>query len=246
VDNTQASTSPAPSPAEPPRAPRPKLRQQRSKRLKLMVLGIATSFVVVGLALPGNPPAPKVAQTTPLQLLNQPTAAPATAQPLQAAPVPQASVSTTITAVSPAPVRKPPTKTVAPKPQPIHPAEPAKASGTVAAAAAPAEAAPARSAALAPAAATVGPPPVTITGCLEMSVDETEFRLTDTEGVEAPKARSWRTGFLKKHSSSIALVELPDAHALQPQVGKRVAATGVLAGGSLKLSALRVVTASCS
>ncbi len=69
---------------------------------------------------------------------------------------------------------------------------------------------------------------MTITGCLEMSVDETEFRLTDTEGVEAPKSRSWRTGFLKKHSSSIALVEMADAHALQAQVGKRVAATGVL------------------
>ena len=78
-----------------------------------------------------------------------------------------------------------------------------------------------------------------------MSVDEAEFRLTDTEGVQAPKSRSWRTGFLKKHSSSIALVDLPDAHAAQAQVGKRVAATGVLSSGSLKLSSLRVVSPHC-
>jgi hypothetical protein len=122
--------------------------------------------------------------------------------------------------------------------------ESAKAAGTVAAAPTHAAPEPARSAAAAPA-AIAGPSPVTITGCLEMSVDEAEFRLTDTEGVQAPKSRSWRTGFLKKHSSSIALVDLPDAHAAQAQVGKRVAATGVLSSGSLKLSALRVVSPHC-
>ena len=209
-----------------------------------MVLGIATSFVVVGLALPGKPSAPTESHAAPLQLLNEPAAAAAPAQPLQPTTAPRASFSTSV-AVSPTPVSKPATKTVAVKPHTNRPVESAKASGTAAAAARPAEPAPARSAAAAPA-AIAGPPPVTITGCLEMSVDETEFRLTDTEGVEAPKSRSWRTGFLKKHSSSIALVEMADAHALQAQVGKRVAATGVLASGSLKLSALRVVTPSCN
>ena len=240
MDNSHSSTSPAPSPAEPSRAARPKLRQQRSKRLKLMVLGIATSFVVVGLALPGNPPAPTESHAAPLQLLNEPAAA---AQPVSPATAPRASFSTSVE-VSPAPVSKPATKTLAPKPHAVRPVESPKASGTVAAAATPAEPAPARSAAVA-SAAIAGPAPVTITGCLEMSVDETEFRLTDTEGAEAPKSRSWRTGFLKKHSSSIALVEMADAHALQAQVGKRVAATGVLSSGSLKLSALRAVSPHC-
>ncbi len=46
-----------------------------------MVLGIATSFVVVGLALPGNPPAPTESHAAPLQLLNEPAAA---AQPVSA------------------------------------------------------------------------------------------------------------------------------------------------------------------
>jgi hypothetical protein len=206
-----------------------------------MALGIATSLVVVGLALPGHPPAPTESHPAPLQLLNQPAAA--TAQPVPPTAAPQGSASASA-AVSPVPVSKPATKTLAPKPHANRPAESPKASATVAATTTHAEPEPARSAALAPA-AIAGPPPVTITGCLEMSVDETEFRLTDTEGVQAPKSRSWRTGFLKKHSSSIALVELPDTHALQAQVGKRVAATGVLASGSMKLSALRVVTPSC-
>jgi hypothetical protein len=208
-----------------------------------MVLGIATSFVVVGLALPGNPPAPAGSHAAPLQLLNEPAAA---AQPLSPATAPRASVSTSVTSatVSTAPVSKPATKTLAPKPHANRAVESPNASGTVAAAATPAEPAPARNAAVA-SAAIAGPAPVTITGCLEMSVDETEFRLTDTEGAEAPRSRSWRTGFLKKHSSSIALVDLADAHALQAHVGKRVAATGVLTSGSLKLSTLRAVSPHC-
>ena len=206
-----------------------------------MVLGIATSFVVVGLALPGNPPAPTESHAAPLQLLNEPAAEPHSRFLRRRLLGPPSAHPST---VSPAPVSKPATKTLAPKPHANRPVESPKASGTVAAAATPAEPAPARSAAVAPA-AIAGPAPVTITGCLEMSVDETEFRLTDTEGVEAPKSRSWRTGFLKKHSSSIALVDLADAHALQAQVGKRVAATGVLTSGSLKLSALRAVSPHC-
>jgi hypothetical protein len=88
---------------------------------------------------------------------------------------------------------------------------------------------------------TGGTTPVTITGCLEISVDQAEFRLTDTEGVDAPRSRSWRTGFLKKGSAPVALVEPPDRRALQTNVGRRVAATGLLTSHDLKVSALRVV-----
>jgi hypothetical protein len=88
--------------------------------------------------------------------------------------------------------------------------------------------------------------PVTITGCLEVSVDHDEFRLTDTEGVDAPRSRSWRTGFLKKRSAPVALVEPPKQLALQTHVGRRVAATGLLSSHDLKVSALRVVGASCN
>jgi nicotinamidase-related amidase len=79
-----------------------------------------------------------------------------------------------------------------------------------------------------------------------VSVDQDEFRLTDTEGVGAPRSRSWRTGFLKKRSAPVALVEPPDRLALQTHVGRRVAATGLLTSHDLKVSALRVVGASCN
>jgi hypothetical protein len=85
--------------------------------------------------------------------------------------------------------------------------------------------------------------PVTITGCLEMSVGEDEYRLTDTDGADAPKSRSWRTGFLRKRSAPVALVEPLDQQALHAQVGKRVAATGLLTSRDLRVSSLRVVGA---
>jgi len=87
---------------------------------------------------------------------------------------------------------------------------------------------------------------VTITGCLEISTNEDEFRLTDTEGADAPKSRSWRTGFLKKRSAAVALVAPPDPQALRKQVGKRVAATGVLTSRDLKVTSTRVVGSSCN
>ena len=90
------------------------------------------------------------------------------------------------------------------------------------------------------------PGTVTITGCLEGSVNERRFRLTDTEGVGAPRSRSWRTGFLKKHSSSVALVDPPDPHALQTQVGQRVAATGLLTNSELRMTSLQTISARCN
>jgi hypothetical protein len=98
----------------------------------------------------------------------------------------------------------------------------------------------------APRFAAIGTVPVTITGCLEVSVDQDDFRLTDTEGSDAPRSRSWRTGFLKKRSAPVALIEPPDRLALQTHVGRRVAATGLLSSHDLKVSALRVVGASCN
>jgi hypothetical protein len=96
-----------------------------------------------------------------------------------------------------------------------------------------------------PAETTVTAPPVTITGCLEVSVDEDQYRLTDTEGANAPVARSWRSGFLKKRPTPIALVEPPSVLALRSHVGQRIAATGILTNRELHPSALRVVNRSC-
>jgi hypothetical protein len=92
---------------------------------------------------------------------------------------------------------------------------------------------------------SAGPAPVTLTGCLEMSVNRDAFRLSDTDGADAPRARTWRTGFLTKRPIPVALVQAPDPHDLQVQVGKRVAATGLLIDRELKVSSVRVVGASC-
>lgn len=108
-------------------------------------------------------------------------------------------------------------------------------------------AAPPVAASVSPAVATasVAPPVATVTGCLEMSDDEQAFRLSDTDGTDAPKARSWRTGFLRKRSSPVALVTPADRSLLETNVGKRVAATGTLAGRELTVNSLRVLGPSC-
>ena len=87
---------------------------------------------------------------------------------------------------------------------------------------------------------------VTITGCLEISTDEDRFRLSDTDGASAPKSRSWRTGFLKKRSAPVDLVWPSDTLAPVKQVGKRVAATGVLMSRELKVTSVRIVSPSCN
>jgi hypothetical protein len=101
-----------------------------------------------------------------------------------------------------------------------------------------------------PAAATTStasslPPPVTLTGCLEVSTDGDTFRLNDVEGADAPKSRSWRTGFLKKRRAPVMLVDPPDRQGLMKNVGRRVAATGQLTNRDLKVDALHVVGSSC-
>jgi hypothetical protein len=85
--------------------------------------------------------------------------------------------------------------------------------------------------------------PVTVTGCLEQN-DET-FRLKDATGVNAPKARSWKSGFLKKGSASIALVDVPKSLKLPSHVGQRVSVTGVLEDREMQVRSLQRVAASC-
>jgi hypothetical protein len=86
---------------------------------------------------------------------------------------------------------------------------------------------------------------VTITGCLETAVDEDRFRLTDTEGADAPKARGWRSGFLKKRSAPVELVQPSDVAALRHLVGHRVVATGLLSNRELRVRSLESAGHSC-
>ena len=84
---------------------------------------------------------------------------------------------------------------------------------------------------------------VTITGCL--ANDDDTFLLKDTSGVDAPKARSWRSGFLKKRPATVELLDATNALRLPNYVGQRVAATGMLVNHEMRAQSLRRVAASC-
>jgi hypothetical protein len=86
--------------------------------------------------------------------------------------------------------------------------------------------------------------PVTITGCLEL--DREAFWLKDTSGVEAPKSRSWRSGFLKKRPSRIELVDPANILRLRSYVGQHVAVTGTLMHREIRARTVRRVAASCN
>src|SRR5439155_717031 len=69
--------------------------------------------------------------------------------------------------------------------------------------AAPAKAAPAKTEAAKVAAAPVEPGD-TLTGCLE--ADGAKYKLTDLQGTEVPKGRSWKTGFITKKAKDVEVV----------------------------------------
>jgi len=86
---------------------------------------------------------------------------------------------------------------------------------------------------------------VTITGCLERA-DETTFRLKDTVGADAPKSRSWRSGFLKKGSASIEVVDAAHSLKLPDHVGQKVTVTGTLVDREMQVRSLSRVATSCA
>jgi hypothetical protein len=87
------------------------------------------------------------------------------------------------------------------------------------------------------------PDAVTITGCLEQ--DHDTFKLKDTEGADAPKSRSWKTGFIRKRSSPVTIVDGTNRLKLGTHVGERVSVTGALVDRDLQGRSLQRVTASC-
>jgi hypothetical protein len=84
---------------------------------------------------------------------------------------------------------------------------------------------------------------VTITGCLERN-DES-FRLKDTAGTDVPKSRSWKSGFLKKGSASIDVVDAANRLNLPNHVGRRVSISGTRVDREMQAHSLRRVAASC-
>jgi hypothetical protein len=87
------------------------------------------------------------------------------------------------------------------------------------------------------------PASATMTGCLERHGER--FRLKDTGGEDEQKSRSWRSGFLKKGSASIDVVDAANRLKLTDHVGERVSVTGVLADREIHVRSLRRVAASC-
>lgn len=87
-------------------------------------------------------------------------------------------------------------------------------------------------------------PPVTITGCLERDADS--FRLRNATGASAPKARSWKSGFLKKGSASVDVVDPPKKLRLADHVGERVSMTGVLVDRDMQVRSIQRVAPSCN
>ena len=86
--------------------------------------------------------------------------------------------------------------------------------------------------------------PVTIFGCLERSNDT--YRLTDTDGVDAPKARSWKSAFLKKGAATVEVVDPGNRAHLSSQIGHRVGVTGTLTERQLQVRSIRRISSSCT
>jgi hypothetical protein len=86
-------------------------------------------------------------------------------------------------------------------------------------------------------------PAVTVTGCLERTNDA--FRLKDTTGADVPKARSWKSGFLKKGSASIDVVDAAHAFRLADFVGRRVSVTGTLVDREMQVRSMRRISPTC-
>ena len=93
------------------------------------------------------------------------------------------------------------------------------------------------------AASANAPKPVSLTGCLHQT--DGGFVLKNTEGTDAPKSRSWKSGFLKRSSVSIELSDKGGAAALGKHVGQRVRVTGALVERDMKVLSLRPISASC-
>ena len=82
---------------------------------------------------------------------------------------------------------------------------------------------------------------ITITGCLEYDGDTAWLK--DASGVDAPRTRSWKSGFLRKRSSRIALVGEPSTASAYD--GQPVSVTGVLVDREMRVTSLKSIAGDC-
>jgi hypothetical protein len=84
---------------------------------------------------------------------------------------------------------------------------------------------------------------VTLNGCLERDGDT--FRLKDTDGADAPKSRSWKSGFIKKGSAKIDVIDSANRLKLKDHVGQRVSVTGMLDDKEMQARSLMRIASTC-
>jgi hypothetical protein len=151
-----------------------------------------------------------------------------------------------VPAPEPAPKKKRARKTAAKPAATKTAAKPASAESAVSASEAPAvrlAAEPRSEAAAETETATAAAAYTTITGCLEQ--DDDQYRLKDTDGENAPKSRSWKSGFLKKGSAKLDVIDPSNRLRLQNHVGQRVSITGTLFERELQARSVQRVASTC-
>ena len=104
--------------------------------------------------------------------------------------------------------------------------------------------APASAATAATAPASPKAPVTTIVGCLEKNGES--FRLKNTSGDDAPKSRSWKSGFIKKGTATVTVVDPTDSFGLPNRIGQRVSVTGSLVDRELQARSVRRVASTCN
>jgi len=157
-------------------------------------------------------------------------------------PVSKAAVTTSVARTPKASAPAPPSAVAKPWVT-TRPAEPTRTSRTAEPTTAPAIE-PAASMNQTPNAAAQNTTPVTIQGCLQAGNEG--FWLKDVSGADAPTSRSWKSGFLKKRSASVEVVDAPDSLRLANYLGQRVAAAGSLTDRRLQVRSLHRVAGSCN
>ena len=99
-----------------------------------------------------------------------------------------------------------------------------------------------------PASAQAGAVPgaelATIEGCLVQ--DANQFQLKNTAGEDAPKGRSWKSGFLHRSAKTIDVLDQTQRLNLARHVGERVTITGLLDDHELQGTSLKRVAESCT
>jgi hypothetical protein len=82
-----------------------------------------------------------------------------------------------------------------------------------------------------------------ISGCLEQ--DNGMFRLKDTDGEHAPKSRSWKSGFIRKGSAKVDVIDAANRFKLATYVGYRVSVSGALVDREIHAQSVRPTSERC-